>query len=179
MHGRSVATCFNLALFKFRQLVSEELEFVVVTHDHLIQSMEDAMKLMRAGGMLMTKHVSLPLQPHQVRFGTAPPPPHTLRMCHAWLQAARSAPVLAHVPHVASGRTLRPPAWRMCHAWLRTARFGPLAWRLCHAWLHTAPSAPLPGACTTRGLTSHAHPPAHSTTRGCTPHTPRPALPQP
>ena len=71
----SVAQCFNLAFFKFRQLVSEELEFLNVTNDHLVQSMENSLKLMRAGGMRMTKHISLPLQPYQVRFGTAPPPP--------------------------------------------------------------------------------------------------------
>ena len=109
VHGMSVAQCFNLAFFKFRQLVSEELEFLNVTNDHLVQSMENSLKLMRAGGMRMTKHISLPLQPYQVRFGTAPPPPPPIRrMCHAWLQPARSAPFLKHVPRVAPHRPLRP-----------------------------------------------------------------------
>lgn len=142
MHGRSVATCFNLALFKFRQLVSEELEFVVVTHDHLIQSMEDAMKLMRAGGMYMTKHVSLPLQPHHVRFGTAPPIP-----CACATRGFRP-----HAP---------PPSWRMCHTWPQAARSGPLPGVCATRGFAPHASAPLPGACATRGFTPHPpRPPA-------------------
>lgn len=85
----SVAECYNLGVFKFRHLLSEELEFLVVTHNHLMQSMENALKLMRAGGMLATRHCSFPLEPQHVRFGTGPT--HTWRMYHAWLQAARSA----------------------------------------------------------------------------------------
>ena len=157
MHGRSVATCFNLALFKFRQLVSEELEFVVVTHDHLIQSMEDAMKLMRAGGMLMTKHVSLPLQPHQVRFGTAPPPPYlahvprvasgrTLRprpgaCATRGLRPHAPAPCLAYVPRVASHRTLRPPCLALVPRVASHRTLRPPAGRMYHAWPNFARSS--------------------------------------
>ena len=64
----SMEDAFNLALYKFRHLVSQELRFLVVPHDHLIQSMQNAMKLMRAGGMLMTGHVALPLEAHHVRL---------------------------------------------------------------------------------------------------------------
>ena len=94
----SVAQCFNLAFFKFRQLVSEELEFLNVTNDHLVQSMENSLKLMRAGGMLMTRHVSAPLEEHQVR----------LRPRVACTTLTRQHILLSCVthPHVAdSGRT--------------------------------------------------------------------------
>ena len=117
VHGMSVTQCFNLGLFKFRQLISEELEFLVVTHNHLIQSMENSLKLMRAGGMLMTKHISLPLQPYHVRFGTAPP---IRRMCHTW-QPLCPPPGQTHVPHVACSPHAPPPSWIMCHAWHHTA----------------------------------------------------------
>ena len=87
-------------------------------------------------------------------------PPLSLRSCHAWL--ARSALRPAHVPrvartphtpgpgrgaclvqHVAARRTLRPPAGSRATRGFNAARYGPL-----------------PGACTTRGCTPHAPPPA-------------------
>ena len=110
VHGMSVTQCFNLGLFKFRQLISEELEFLVVTHNHLIQSMENSLKLMRAGGMLMTKHISLPLQPYHVRFGTAPPPP-----------PPQSGACATRGNHFA-----RPLARRTCHTWHARRTLRPL-----------------------------------------------------
>ena len=109
--------------------------------------------------------------------------PHARRTCHMWhahrtlrllpgaratrgTHAARSAPCLAHVPHVACTPHAPPlpgatatrgmhaagsaPARRMCHTWHHVQhvashrRRRPLAWIMCHTWHHAARPAPGP-----------------------------------
>ena len=131
--AKSVEEAFNLALYKFRHLISQELMFLVVPHNHLLQSMRNAMKLMRAGGMLMTRHVSAPLEEHQVR----------LRPRVACTTLTRQHILLSCVthPHVAdSGRTPNPNHLLKPHVALHTAT---RAAHLSHAWAITPTWAPL------------------------------------
>ena len=96
--------------------------------------------------------------------GLRTPRPHARRTCHMWhahrtlrllpgaratrgTHAARSAPCLAHVPHVACTPHAPPSAWLMCHTWHARRRFRPCPAHVPHMAL-----------CSTRGISPQAPP---------------------
>ena len=101
----------------------------------------------------------------------------TWLMCHVWhayrtlrrppgscatrgLYAARSAPCLAHVPHVACTPHAPPPAWRMCHAWPVRRTLRPLPGARATRGMHTAGAATCLEHVPHVARTPHAPPPA-------------------